>query len=375
MGAFTTREGVTIDAVAATARRWLLNPKATLLLALGLRWKPIFSRLVAHVPVARVEKLRARASMLAAVALALAFNDFLNRKLANNWVSDTRWDWDHEIVVVTGGSSGLGASITQRLLARNARTRIVVIDFQPLRWTPPRGSRLRYYQCDLSDSTALRATCARIKDEVGHPSVLFNNAGLARGYTVMEGRHADVEVTMKTNLIAPFLLVKEFLPEMVRRDHGHIINTGSMSSVVPPPNIVDYAATKAGLTALHEGLQLELKYSHHAPRVRLTLGVFSYIQTPIISGTTNQPNFLFPLLDVESVSERLVDTVYSGLGATIYMPGIMRFITSLKGGPEWLFRLARERSVHSDLDFTGRQDVDSKERFAGSMRDDRRCPW
>ena len=82
--------------------------------------------------------------------------------------------------------------------------------------------------------------------------MLFNNAGLARGYTVMEGRHADVEVTMKTNLIAPFLLVKEFLPEMVRRDHGHIINTGSMSSVVPPPNIVDYAATKAGLTALHE---------------------------------------------------------------------------------------------------------------------------
>ena len=82
-----------------------------------------------------------------------------------------------------------------------------------------------------------------------------------------------------------------------------------------------------------QGLQLELKYSHHAPRVRLTLGVFSYIQTPIISGTTNQPNFLFPLLDVESVSEGLVDTVYSGLGATIYMPGIMRFITSLVSQP------------------------------------------
>lgn len=248
----TSREGLTIDVVAATARRWLLDPRATVALALGLSWEPVFARLLAHVAAARAAQLRSRAWLLAAASVLLALNDGLDRQLANNWVRDARWDWDDEIVVVTGGSSGLGASIARRLAARNPRTRIVVVDFQPLRWTPPPGARIALFQCDLSDAAAVRATCARVREQVGHPSVLFNNAGLARGVTVMEGRPTDVEVTIRTNLIAPFLLAKEFLPEMVRRDHGHIVNTGSMSSLVPPANIVDYAASKAGLTCLHE---------------------------------------------------------------------------------------------------------------------------
>lgn len=68
--------------------------------------------------------------------------------------------------------------------------------------------------------------------------------------------------------------------------------------------------------------------------MRLTLGLFSFIRTPIFSGTTNQSGFLFPLLDVETVSERLVDAVYSGYGATIYLPGIMRYIAALVSPPD-----------------------------------------
>lgn len=243
---------ITLDAVVATVRRWVLNPKIAAPLALGLHWQPVFALLLSRVAERRAAKLRSRVRLVAAVSVVMAVNEYLNEQFANNWVSDTMWNWDDEIVVVTGGSSGLGASITQRLLARNRRTRIVIIDYQPLLWTPPADAHVFLYRCDLSDSSALRATCLLVRREIGHPSVLFNNAGLARGLTVLESKPADVEMTIRTNLIAPFLLAKEFLPEMVRRDHGHIVNTGSLSALMSAANLVDYSATRAGLAALHE---------------------------------------------------------------------------------------------------------------------------
>lgn len=247
-----SREGLTLDVVAGAVRNWILTPTTTLPLALGLTWEPLFVQLAQRSSRDRAAAIRSRVYWLAAASLALALNDQLTKQSANNWVVDSRWNWDDEITVVTGGSSGIGASICQKLVARNPRTRIVVLDYVPLSWTPPPGARLHFYECDLSDAYAIKLVCDRVKAEVGHPTVLFNNAGLARGSTVMEGTSNDVQLTIKTNLIAPFLLVREFLPEMVRRDHGHILNTGSLSSVVSAPTIVDYSASKAGLTALHE---------------------------------------------------------------------------------------------------------------------------
>ncbi|CCC13140.1 unnamed protein product [Sordaria macrospora k-hell] len=195
--------------------------------------------------------------------------------------------------------------------------------------------------------------------EVGHPTVLINNAGIARGFTIMEGSYGDVESTLRTNLTAPFLLTKEFLPEMVRRNHGHIVNICSMSAFLPPPYIGDYAASKAGVQMLHESLQLELKHAHKAKRVRLTLAIPSFIQTPLIGAShPRQNNFIFPLLHVRTVSEEIVDSLYSGYGRTIYLPGIMRYLTSLRGAPEWVLRMARESTVKIPVDFKGRQVVD-----------------
>ena len=83
-------------------------------------------------------------------------------------------------------------------------------------------------------------------------TAVVNNAGLSRGRTVAEGSYSDNIITLKTNLLAPFLLTKEFLPSMIRRNHGHIFNVASMSAYIPPPGIADYAASKAGLIAFHE---------------------------------------------------------------------------------------------------------------------------
>ncbi|OHW95626.1 short chain dehydrogenase [Colletotrichum incanum] len=261
----TLLKDLTIDTVAVVLRGTILNPGLTAPMAAAITWiwePDTFGSRGLHV---NLPQLRLAAWVLTAAGLALRLHEQLNRWTANNWTRDSTWDWDKEIVLITGGSSGIGATMAQELIARNPRTKIVVVDYVPLTWQPAPRSDVRYFQCDLSDKTAIRALCDRVRREAGNPTVLVNNAGLSRGFTVMDGTYTDVELTINTNLIAPFLLVKEFLPHMVKSNHGHIIHVGSMSSMMPPARIADYAATKAGLTALHEvcvkRLQ-ELGWSH-----------------------------------------------------------------------------------------------------------------
>jgi all-trans-retinol dehydrogenase (NAD+) len=346
----TRREngGFHIDTVARVIRKTLLNECLALPVAAAVTWlsRPssaiylrqivdFASRYRINIASLNLTQLARAALYLGGTGLLISANNFLTKWASNNFTASLPGEWSHwerEIVIVTGGSSGLGAEVTKELLARNPLTKIVIIDFVPLRWTPPAGvlgANLHYYQADLSKPDVIRDVCARVRAEVGHPTVLINNAGLVRGFNILEGEYADIEVTLKTNLTAPFLLVKEFLGDMVRNNHGHIVNVCSSSAIVPPPDIVDYAATKAGIQALHEGLGMELRCRYNAPRVRLTNGVFNFIRTPLISGNPTQPQFLIPILHVKTVSEAIVDTLHSGYGRVIYLPGFIKYLATM----------------------------------------------
>ncbi|KAK2063258.1 short chain dehydrogenase [Colletotrichum caudatum] len=354
----TSHEGFTIDVVARWLRKSVFNPYLSVPFAAGLTLMSAKKHGASGLLELRLDTAQRVAFLATLASLVISTTRYLNKWSANNWTTDDTWDFDKEIIVVTGGSSGIGHSIIKHILARTPRATIVVVDLAPLSWEPPQGSNIHYFKCDLSDTRALKSLCALIRTQVGDPTVLVNNAGIARGYSIMDGSYADVELTIKTNLIAPFLLTKEFLPHMVRKNHGHIVNVGSMSSVVPPARIADYSATKAGLTAMHEALQLELKYVHKAPKVRQTLGIFGFIRTPLVTFDPGQPHFMMPLLHVDSVGEAIVDSLYSGFGRTIYLPGIMSPVVALRAGPEWLWRLARETTAKTkDIMFTPRQKI------------------
>ncbi len=249
----STREGFTADVLFRQLRRTILNPYLTIPLSALLTYSQSHS-LHPSLP-SLPPPVHTAAWSLSLTSLLLTLNDTLNHWSANNFTRSrpNEWsDWSKEIVLITGAAGGIGASIAQQLLRHDIRTKIVVVDYAPMAWTPPAGSKVVYYQCDLSDSAAVKGLCERVRKEVGEVSVLVNNAGLCRGKSVMEGSYGDVELTVRTNLVAPFLLCKEVLPGMVQRNHGHILNVSSMSSVIPPAGVADYAATKAGVCALHE---------------------------------------------------------------------------------------------------------------------------
>lgn len=265
------REGFYLDTLAEWTRATILNPYLSSAGFITAKGCLHFLRKANGASSPALEYLAGSLLYLTIIGSGLCVNDSLNIGCLNNWVKDTSWDWSEEVVVITGGSSGIGASVTHQLLSRNARTVIVIVDYSPLAFTPPPSARLHYFQCDLSDADALQETCVKIKNEVGPPTVLINNAGVTRGATVADGSYHDVQFTFRTNVIAPFLLTKEFLPHMIKRNHGHVVGISSMSAIISPARLADYAASKAGILALSEVSTLWLLsglFGHRAYLIR-----------------------------------------------------------------------------------------------------------
>jgi hypothetical protein len=121
---FLPREGLFIDPIIIGLRRSILHPLFALAFLYLLR-RGTFTSLAQY---ERAVQITTAASVL------LWLNDWLSTKSANNWVTDKSWDSKKEVVVVTGGSSGIGAGVAQRLAAMGAR--VVVLDIIPLTYKP-----------------------------------------------------------------------------------------------------------------------------------------------------------------------------------------------------------------------------------------------
>ncbi|KAL4820747.1 hypothetical protein BDW67DRAFT_180308 [Aspergillus spinulosporus] len=341
---FLPREGLYIDPIIRGLLNSIFHPSFTLSCLLLVRERS-FSFITPY------EKL---VQITAAASVLLWLNDWLSTQSRNNWVSDKSWDWKKELVVVTGGSSGIGAGVAQRLAAMGSH--VIVLDIIPLTYKPE-NKRISYYKCDLSDEKEIAAVCEKIRSKIGNPTVLLNNAGLSRGRTVVEGTYDDNSITLKTNLLAPLLLSREFLPAMIRQNHGHIFNVASVSAYIPPPGLADYAASKAGLIAFHECLAQELRVQN-APKVRTSLAVLSFTKTPLFQGETNQPQFLMPLLHVDTVVDTIIDILDSGSSKTVFLPAIFGYLAGLRGAPDWVQDLIRSGTRYLKVNFQGRQIID-----------------
>lgn len=202
-------------------------------------------------------------------------NHALNMWARNHWCLSKPgqpWDFsgDKEIAVVTGGSGGFGLLNAQGL---SQHCRVAVLDIQsppedlknctsyPLKWNPgdiladkiALGSNITFYRCDLASASAIHETADAIRRDLGDPSILVNNAGIAKSNKLLEVEDDYLERIFKVNLISHFILIKEFLPMMLKQEKGHIVSIASIGSYMAGPLLIDYCATKAGVLALHEG--------------------------------------------------------------------------------------------------------------------------
>ena len=162
--------------------------------------------------------------------------------------------------VVTGASRGIGLAVATRLVECGTRVVMIARDAGALRASAePLGDAALAIPCDVTDARALDVVTARIHAELGDaPDVLVNNAGFFALASADATDPQDFAKAIDVNLVAPFRLVRAFLPAMRARARGHIVSIGSIADHVAFPENSGYAASKFGLRGLHEVLRAEL---------------------------------------------------------------------------------------------------------------------
>ena len=161
--------------------------------------------------------------------------------------------------VVTGASRGIGAEVARRLATDGARLVLIARGREAL-GTLAAELRAEPVVCDVGDPEQVERAADRITTLAGGaPDIVVNNAGM---FSIAAAHKTTVEhfrQTLEVNLVAPFALVRAFLPGMRARGSGHVVTLGSVADRNIFPGNAAYSASKYGLRALHEVLRAELR--------------------------------------------------------------------------------------------------------------------
>ncbi|KAH8891513.1 NAD(P)-binding protein [Thozetella sp. PMI_491] len=273
----------------------------------------------------------------ASLAVLKRLNDAMSQAKLNNYTKDT-YDWPRELVVITGGSGGIGAPMVRRFAKQGAT--VVNIDIIPP--SDPLPSNVHFYQLDLSKPAGIADVAAQIRQKHGDPTVLVNNAGVSPMKCLLEQDLEEIQKTIDINLVSNFALVKEFLPAMVSRNHGHVVTISSMRSFVVGNRGADYGASKAASLAFHEGLAQELRHQYNARKVRTSVVHPAFVRTPIISKVVKTVEKRYNILDPEDVAEMIFRHILSGNSGQLFTEKVHRYVSGIRGFPSWMQESLRD---------------------------------
>ncbi|WP_298826215.1 SDR family oxidoreductase [uncultured Piscinibacter sp.] len=214
-------------------------------------------------------------------------------------------------VLITGAASGIGRLMAIRIAARGAR--LILWDLDSSRLDGLRaelaaqGASVQAYVCDLARREAIHAAAERVLQECGPVDVLINNAGIVNGKWLLDSSDDEIERTFRVNTLALFSTTRAFLPGMLARGSGHVVNIASAAGLAGVPRLADYSASKFAVVGFDESLRLEL--GHRGSRVVTTIVCPYYIDTGMFRGARTRFAWLLPILAPDDVARRIVRAI------------------------------------------------------------------
>ena len=165
---------------------------------------------------------------------------------------------DGDIVLVTGGGTGIGLGIGRCLAARGAQVvlagrRADVLDEA----VAEISHNARALALDITDREAIPGAVGRIERDIGPIAALVNNAGNHIKVPALEHTDADFDAVLDVHLGGNFALTREIGRRMVQRGRGSVVFLSSMNAHIGMPEVPAYSAAKAGITGLVNALSVE----------------------------------------------------------------------------------------------------------------------
>ncbi len=261
--------------------------------------------------------------------------------------------------LVTGGGSGMGKLLAEELATRGARVVLWDVNREGLASAVAelhaRGhGGARGYACDVGDVHAVNENAAKMASEVGPIDILVNNAGVVSGANFLELTPEKIERTFRVNTLSLFWTTRAFLPSMIARRRGHIVNIASASGLMGVAKLSDYAASKWAAIGFDESLRVELRKL--APEVRTTVVCPYFVNTGMFHGVRTRFSFLLPILEPDAVVKKVVRAIERNK-ARVIMPPFVRLVPAMRLLPvPMMDTIAGALGVNVSMDeFVGRK--------------------
>ncbi|PYH82175.1 NAD(P)-binding protein [Aspergillus uvarum CBS 121591] len=257
-----------------------------------------------------------------------------------------RVDLSEEVVVVTGGASGLGLLIARIYGLRGVSVAVLDVKREEEVEGLEEMEGVEYFRCDVGDRGALEETARRVEVELGTPTILVHCAAARiNGQSLRDLPAEAFQKTIRTNLLAAFHAYQVFLPRMLSAaTGGTIVTVSSVLGQLCAAGLADYSASKAGLSAVHRTLEAELRASGDDGKVKMILVEPGQISTPLFQSVQTPNRFFAPVLEPVHVAQEIVSAIDSGRGAVIRLPTFAMLANWYAVMPAGLQRLARYMS-------------------------------
>ena len=192
-----------------------------------------------------------------------------------------------KVVLVTGGSSGIGKATIRKVAEAGAITVTIARDAQRLEETRQEfeaaGLKLITYVVDIASKEECDTFVQKMEEDYGGVDILVNNAGrsIRRGIENAFDRFHDFERTMEVNYFGALRLTMGLLPGMIRKRRGHVVNISSIGVLTNAPRFSAYVASKAAMEAWSRCAASEFADRH----IDFTIINMPLVKTPMISPT------------------------------------------------------------------------------------------
>lgn len=185
-----------------------------------------------------------------------------------------------KVAIVTGGASGIGRAIVERLHSAGAQVVIADVSGKQNELARSLGERALAVQADVSNSAEVRAMLASTVEHFGGLDVLCNNAGIDGDFHALADYSEDnYERLMAVNLRSVFLCMKFAIPLLQARGGGSIVNIASTAGLTVSPGLGVYGATKAGMIQLGRSAAVE----YAKDKIRVNAICPAMIETPLVA--------------------------------------------------------------------------------------------
>ena len=237
----------------------------------------------------------------------------------------------YKTILVTGAASGIGKLMAKKCLQKGAKQAVLWdINEEQLNKTTAEFERYGYkvlpYVVDVSSFEDISWAAEDVIKETGGVDIIFNNAGIVVGKPFVEHSDREIQATLDINVLGLMRVTKAFLPKMLEKTHGHIINIASAAGLIPNPNMSVYASSKWAVVGWSESLRLELQaYSRD---VRVLTVTPSYINTGMFDGV--KAPVLTPIMEPIDIVNRILKAVEQN-EIILRAPFIVKAVPLLRG--------------------------------------------